>query len=141
MIRSTLLARSSVSRAEVQRDLPAAAVAAAVVGSAGFGVGSLLVFAGLLGGLLGRGLVVVVGGVPGFEAGGEEVAMERRGSGVILLVSPGFVARGWVEVGRCGGRSEVKRETWARARAEARVEMRRVRWVGWFEDGVGGRVG
>lgn len=36
----------------------------------------------------------------------------------------------------CGGRREVKRETWARARAEARVPMRRVRGSG----EVGGAV-
>lgn len=51
---------------------------------------------------------------------------------VILLVSPRFVWEGWVEVVRVlwvVWRREVKRSTWARARAEERVPIRRVRGV------------
>lgn len=51
---------------------------------------------------------------------------------VTLLVSPREVERGWVVVGRVGWvvrRWVVKRWTWARARAEERVPMRRV-WGG-----------
>lgn len=59
----------------------------------------------------------------------------RAARAVVLLVSPREVAMGWVVVG-VGGREGwvwrrvVKRSTWARARAEERVEMRRVCWVG-----------
>ena len=53
---------------------------------------------------------------------------------VDLSMSPREVWEGRVRVGREGGRRAAKRETWARARAEERVPMRRVGWVG----GVGG---
>lgn len=51
-------------------------------------------------------------------------------SAVVLLVSPSWVEKGWVDVAVEEGRRAVKRETWARARAEERVPMRRVRWEG-----------
>ena len=52
---------------------------------------------------------------------------------VDLSMSPRLVWEGRVVVGREGGRRAVKRETWARARAEERVPMRRV----WGVGGVG----
>ena len=56
---------------------------------------------------------------------------------VDLSMSPRLVWLGRVVVGREGGRRFVKRETWARARAEERVPMRRVLWVeGWGVAGV-----
>lgn len=60
---------------------------------------------------------------------------------VVLLTSPREVLEGWVVVGIEGevvARRVVKRETWARARAEERVPIRRVR--GLVLGLVGGRV-
>jgi len=64
---------------------------------------------------------------------------------VVLLVSPREVWVGCVVWAVVGGRRAVKRCTWARARAEERVPMRRVRgvvdWGGALVVGGGAAIG
>lgn len=67
-------------------------------------------------------------GPEGFSGGGEGV----QGGGFVDVAEGGVGGEG--ACGEGGGRRAAKRETWARARAEERVPMRRVGWVG----GVGG---